>query len=130
MTVACVKSGDVWTFDDFSPGALLGETSIVIDAERVAAWRDIYGEDGGEGGAGDATGRVPRGLLVAGMMEAYLTAVQPRPPGNVHASQKLRFGRPPASRRPAGRAHLLPRQDPQEGAWLGNLPGRAQQRRT
>lgn len=95
MTVACVKSGDVWTFDDFSPGALLGETSIVIDAERVAAWRDIYGEDGGEGGAGDATGRVPRGLLVAGMMEAYLTAVQPRPPGNVHASQKLRFGRPP-----------------------------------
>jgi len=74
---------DVWVFDDFHPGAELGHVSIVLNAERISNWSAIYG------GTSD---HVPPGLLVAVMMEAYLKAIQPRPPGNIHASQKLIFG--------------------------------------
>jgi hypothetical protein len=75
---------DVWTFDDFRPGDSLGGISVVIDAERLGKWQKIYGDL-------PADGVVPRGLLVACMMEAYLALVAPRPPGNIHASQKLSF---------------------------------------
>jgi acyl dehydratase len=76
---------DPWVFDDFRPGTELGRVSLVLDDKRAANWAAIYG-------AAPAPGRVPAGMLVAAMMEAYLKAFQPRPPGNIHASQKLVFG--------------------------------------
>jgi acyl dehydratase len=75
----------VWTFDDFLPGSVLGRLSIALDAQRIAHWTAIYGLP-------TTLERLPSGLLVAAMMEAYLRAIQPRPPGNIHASQTLRFG--------------------------------------
>lgn len=80
-------SKPVWHFDDFQAGQRLGSLAIPLDEARLGKWRSIYGK------STDAH-RVPSGVLVAAMMEAYLTAVQPRPPGNVHASQKLTFGKP------------------------------------
>ncbi|WP_445503817.1 hypothetical protein [Microvirga sp. G4-2] len=80
-------SAPVWVFDDFRPGLELGRLSIPLNDARLANWAAIYGEPG-------TAGRVPSGVLVAAMMEAYLTAFQPRPPGNIHASQKLFFGKP------------------------------------
>lgn len=77
-------SADVWTFDDFQPGAELGRVSVALDGARIANWSAIYG-------AVDAPDRVPSGMLVAAMMEAYLKAFQPRPPGNIHAGQTLAF---------------------------------------
>lgn len=74
----------IWAFDDFRPGSVLGRLSIALDAQRVAHWTAIYGVPA-------TLERLPSGLLVAAMMEAYLRAIQPRPPGNIHASQTLRF---------------------------------------
>lgn len=71
-----------WTYDALRPGHEFGETHFRIDAGRVARWAEIYG-----GTEGDA---VPPGLLVVEMMKAYLDLVHPRPPGNIHAGQRLR----------------------------------------
>ncbi|MBW3098176.1 hypothetical protein [Pseudohoeflea coraliihabitans] len=75
---------EVWTFERFSPGLAFGETTIRLDRARLERWQAIYGKAGEDS--------VPRGLLVTAMMEAYLDLIQPRPPGNIHASQKLTFG--------------------------------------
>jgi acyl dehydratase len=76
----------VWVFDDFSPGQPLGNFAITLDDAHLNNWTAIYGER-------KSSESVPAGMLVAAMMEAYLNAIQPRPPGNIHASQKLVFGR-------------------------------------
>lgn len=76
----------VWVFDDFSPGQPLGNFAITLDDVHLDNWTAIYGER-------KSKESVPAGMLVAAMMEAYLNAAQPRPPGNIHASQKLVFGR-------------------------------------
>lgn len=76
----------IWVFDDFSPGQPLGDITIALDDTHFDNWTAIYGER-------PAGERVPAGMLVAAMMEAYLSAIQPRPPGNIHASQKLVFHR-------------------------------------
>ncbi len=55
-----------------------------IDQRKLELWRSIYGPPA-------TPGEVPSGILVALMMEAYIKAIQPRPPGNVHAGQKLAF---------------------------------------
>lgn len=81
---------DVWTFADFRPGHSFGEMSLVLDESRLEQWQSIYGDGGLDGGA--RPGDVPRGLLVTCMMEAYLGLIGPRPPGNIHASQKIAFG--------------------------------------
>lgn len=76
----------VWVYDDFNPGQPLGNCAITLDDARLDNWTAIYGER-------PASENVPAGVLVAAMMEAYLNSIQPRPPGNIHASQKLVFGR-------------------------------------
>lgn len=79
-----MSSSAVWTFDDFQPGLVLGRLSITLDAQRLAYWTAIYGSSA-------TPERLPSGMLVAAMMESYLRAVQPRPPGNIHARQGLKF---------------------------------------
>lgn len=76
----------LWVFDSFHPGEALGQHVIAMDESRLAEWQAIYG-------AG-TEGRLPPGMLVAAMMEAYLEAFSPRPPGNIHAAQTLAFGDP------------------------------------
>lgn len=77
-----------WTHADFQPGAALGAIAVALDARRLALWNSIYGEIGGAAGP---DGPVPHGLIVAAMMEGYIGAIQPRPPGNIHAGQRLAF---------------------------------------
>lgn len=83
MTSALTIPADVWTYDAFQPGYLFGETQFRIAADRVARWQEIYG--------GAEENVAPPGLLVVEMMKAYLDLVHPRPPGNIHAGQKLEF---------------------------------------
>lgn len=71
----------MWTFERFSPGLAFGEIAVPMDAGKRAQWETIFGKVEGDG--------LPRGMLVAGMMEAYVRAIQPRPKGNVHAAQSL-----------------------------------------
>ena len=82
----------VWTFDDFEPGAPVGEATVALDARRLDLWERLHGPAEG----------VPSGVILAAMMEAYVAAIQPRPKGNVHAGQTLAFTR----RRPAPGATL------------------------
>ncbi len=76
----------VWVYDDFSPGQPLGNCAITLDDAHLDNWTAIYGERPG-------SENVPAGMLVAAMMEAYLNSIQPRPPGNIHASQNIVVGR-------------------------------------
>ena len=71
----------VWTFERFEPGQVFGEIAIEMDSEKRECWQRIYGVS--------SDSRLPSGMLVAAMMEAYIRAIQPRPKGNVHASQML-----------------------------------------
>ncbi|WP_204318720.1 hypothetical protein [Pseudooceanicola aestuarii] len=74
-------TGTPWTFDRLTPGQCFGPVTIPLDETRQAGWRAIYGAPEGE--------TAPDGLIVAGMMEAFIRAIQPRPRGNVHAGQTL-----------------------------------------
>ncbi|QFT61041.1 hypothetical protein FIU94_19585 (plasmid) [Sulfitobacter sp. THAF37] len=76
------ENDKLWTFDRFAPGQDFGTIDIQMDEGRRTNWARVFGP---------STGRLPRGMLVTAMMEAYIAAIQPRPDGNVHASQQLSF---------------------------------------
>ena len=65
------------TFDDFVPGAILGEAIETFDPALAAGWQRIFGPLPADGAA----------IAVVMMMRAYLAVVAPRPPGNIHARQ-------------------------------------------
>ncbi|CAN5626251.1 hypothetical protein BH23PSE1_BH23PSE1_02080 [soil metagenome] len=77
-------NGKVWTFDDFEPGRAIGSAALSLDRERLARWQRLFAAAG-------AGADAPPGLLVALLMEGYMAALAPRPPGNIHAGQTLRF---------------------------------------
>ena len=94
-----------WRFADFTPGHSFGALDIPLDAQRVGLWGEVFADAAAASGAaadvdaavaaGACGGELSRSVLVAAMMEAYLRLLQPRPPGNIHASQALAFtGRP------------------------------------
>ncbi|MCF7699864.1 hypothetical protein [Loktanella sp. M215] len=76
-----IDDATLWTFARFAPGQHFAPVTVPLDANRVAGWEAIYGAVIG------AT--APDGMIIAGMMEAYIHAIQPRPKGNVHAGQKI-----------------------------------------
>ncbi len=78
-----MQAEDMWTYERFEPGQVFGVVEIPLDAAKRAHWQEIFGA------CSDET--LPRGMLVAAMMEAYIRAIQPRPKGNVHAAQTLHF---------------------------------------
>lgn len=83
MTQAAMPKGDVWTYDDFAPGLALKTVTVVLDQAKLDLWAQVYGPVDG------AT--LPQGLLLSAMVEAFIASGQPRPKGNIHASQSLRF---------------------------------------
>ena len=78
-------------FEDFVPGALMGERVEHYDAEQASRWLAIFGDqpEDGTGGAGGAAQGAS--MAVISMMRGYLNLVTPRPPGNVHARQQLQM---------------------------------------
>jgi len=81
----------VLTFDSFQPGASMGRATEVIDAEVLDAWRQLYPWDAA---AADA---LPSGIATVLLMRAYMRILTPRPPGNIHARQRLELLAPIAS---------------------------------
>jgi len=73
----------VFTYDRFTPGAVLGDWEEVLDTRLAATWERLFGTRESDQPAQQA------GLTVALMMRAYLHVVTPRPPGNIHARQTL-----------------------------------------
>ena len=76
----------VITFEDFKPGAVMGEGVEVFDEKLAQRWQKIFGDQPADGANGAAEGA---SLAVVMMMRAYLNVVAPRPPGNVHARQRF-----------------------------------------
>lgn len=70
-------------WNDFRPGASLGEITQPFDDSLASAWRGIFGS------ADAGTPAEGAGIAVAMMMRGYLGVVTPRPPGNVHARQRF-----------------------------------------
>ncbi len=76
-------------WDDFQPGAPLGELTEIFEPALATAWRDIFGHDHAGGRAEGA------GIAMAMMMRGYLGVVTPRPPGNVQSRQRFTLDAPP-----------------------------------
>jgi hypothetical protein len=72
-------------WEDFQPGASLGEITQAFEPSLATAWRGIFGHDSAGGPAEGA------GIAVAMMMRGYLGVVTPRPPGNVQARQRFKL---------------------------------------
>jgi hypothetical protein len=70
-------------WNDFQPGAGLGEITQVFEPALSRAWQGIFGAEGAGTAAEGAS------IAVALMMRGYLAVVTPRPPGNVHARQRF-----------------------------------------
>lgn len=79
-------------FDDFKPGARIGETSLVYKDDLARQWGRIFGA------ARDEADRAAEAASIATvmMMRAYMSVVAPRPPGNVHARQHIALDAVPA----------------------------------
>ena len=72
-------------FEDFVPGALMGERDEIYDATQAARWQSLFGTDADDCAAEAAS------MAVISMMRGYLNLVTPRPPGNMHARQQLQM---------------------------------------
>ncbi len=103
-----------WTFADFPEGEPMAEVAVELNNERAALWAGLYG--GPQAQPGEPA---PRGLAVAAMMEAYIRAIQPRPPGNVHAGQTLSFfGKPTVGAVLTARFTVVKKEIKKERRWL------------
>jgi acyl dehydratase len=79
---------DLITYDRLTPGETVGRLSLDITASDIEDYRAI---------AGTEDLPLSPGLAVALMMRAYMRLMPKRPPGTVHASQKIRLGVPLAA---------------------------------
>ena len=86
-TGAAAPTGELWTFEKFEVGALIGSSLQRVD-EFIKSWGSIYGVI-------DRNGSLPYGAAQLLIMKAYAEVVQPRPPGNIHATQKCRLNSVP-----------------------------------
>ena len=86
-------STPAFMFADFEPGKILGERTEIYDDTKAQLWRQIFGQaQHGEASAAEAAS-----MALANMMRAYLNVLTPRPPGNIHAKQRLRLHSLPRS---------------------------------
>ena len=85
---AAAPNGELWTFEKFEVGALIGSSLQRVDDEFIKSWGSIYGVI-------DRNGSLPYGAAQLLIMKAYAEVVQPRPPGNIHATQKCRLNSVP-----------------------------------
>ncbi len=79
---------EIWTWERFVPGDELGTAPLVYSRELVNMWLEIYPDV--------IEQEAFSGLANAVTMRAYLSVVTPRPPGNIHARQRLSIFRRPA----------------------------------
>jgi hypothetical protein len=78
----------VITFDDFVPGAAMGNSTERIGEDVLALWKRLYPWDA------PAQGELPLGIATVLLMRAYMRILTPRPPGNIHARQQMELAAP------------------------------------
>lgn len=76
-------SAPLLLFEGFQPGAVLGRACERVDAALLEQWVQLYPWDQ------PAPGEVPAGLSTVLLMRAYMRILSPRPPGNIHARQRI-----------------------------------------
>jgi hypothetical protein len=76
-------SAGLLLFDGFRPGAVMGRTTERVDDKLLALWRELYPWDEAPPGG------LPAGVATVLVMRAYMKVLAPRPPGNIHARQRL-----------------------------------------
>ncbi|AIP34882.1 hypothetical protein DR64_7588 [Paraburkholderia xenovorans LB400] len=84
-------------WEHFQPGVLLGATTLTYCKSLSRSWERIFGPDDACSAAEAAS------IATALMMRGYLHVVTPRPPGNLHARQRLTIDSLP---RPGDRINL------------------------
>ena len=72
-------------FEDFAVGRMMGEFVETITSEQLGEWAALYPWNAA------TDGTVPASLATILMMRAYVNVVTPRPPGNLHAQQRMRL---------------------------------------
>jgi acyl dehydratase len=75
---------DIYTYDKFEAGKVIGAASETIDAALLEQWANLYPWD-----APAVQGPVPPGLVSVLMMRIYQALLAKRPPGNIHGSQRF-----------------------------------------
>lgn len=90
MTMASVTTlpSDMLTFDRFVVGGAFGPSTETPDPALISTWRRLYPDDQ------IPEGCFPPGMATVLMMRAYMHLLAPRPPGNIHAGQKMVLGDP------------------------------------
>lgn len=70
-------------FADFEPDSELGSHVIQIDEAMFALWVSLY--------PNDAACRpvMPPGMMAMVVMRGYMSTIPERPPGNIHAEQRI-----------------------------------------
>jgi hypothetical protein len=72
-------------FEDFAADTVLGRHVETIDDALYEQWRAVF--------PGRADNPSPGGFAMAFAMRTYLTILPERPPGNIHARQRLTLHR-------------------------------------
>ena len=80
-------------FADLMPNMVIGRHTDLFDQNMSDKWKSIF-KDSADGDISDGAQSASIGVALA--MRALLTVVAPRPPGNVHARQKIRLHTLPA----------------------------------
>jgi hypothetical protein len=75
-------------FDGFAVGEVLGEHSLLLGENEMTEWEWLFPNS-------VSGGIVPPGFVAVVTMRSFLSVVTPRPPGNVHGSQRFELHRLP-----------------------------------
>lgn len=78
-----------WTFSRFVVGRLIGSSFQTISSDLRKKWEGIFEDP-------ISDNRPPLGMAQFLVMRAYTEVVQPRPPGNIHAGQRMEIYSTPA----------------------------------
>lgn len=78
----------MYLFDTLSEGTAFGTQVLHLSDTLMGRWTSLYPDD-------EPDGRMPAGMIAVASMRAYSDLVAPRPPGNVHGSQRYEMLRRP-----------------------------------
>jgi len=77
------------TFDRFTPGSVLGSREFDFSEAALAEWTALFPDDAA------CRPLMPRAMVAMVIMRTFVSVLEDRPPGNVHAGQKFRIDRLP-----------------------------------
>ena len=71
------------TFEKLKPGAVRGEHPFWLTDDAAAEWTALFPDDA------ECLPAMPPAMVAMVIMQAFVTLLHDRPPGNIHAGQKF-----------------------------------------